>query len=334
LNISLKDIKNIIGDSLYTLTIPNFLLSYTERNIIIDSLQLIPNYSKKEFSKVYGSQNDRFILFAKAISIDSFDVKRFIEKFEFNARSVNVDSMHVNIYRNKYIHDIIEKKKFIQEIILGIQIPVRLSQLNLRDSYLEYEELVPPAKEPGKVAFSDLNATFKYISNYTSDTGIVMKLNADGKLNNASPIITEMEFPMNKKYFGGTGNIQNIPMTEMNSMMESTSGATITDGYIDSVSFTFASDNYFSRGKMQMIYHDFRVAAKDISKNDTTKTSLRIKSFIANNFILKKSNPEKGEKIRIVKLDHQYMEDRFLISNLWKTMLGGIQRTIGVEPQK
>ena len=102
-----------------------------------------------------------------------------------------------------------------------------------------------------------------------------------------------MSFPLNKKQFAGKGRVYDIPMQDMNSMLESTSGATITDGYIDSLSFTISSDDKLSTGNFKMIYHNLRVAAKDVAKNDTSQTALRIKTFIANKFIINKSNPAK-----------------------------------------
>jgi hypothetical protein len=79
-----------------------------------------------------------------------------------------------------------------------------------------------------------------------------------------------------------------------------------------------------------MVYHDLRVAAKNIAENDTAKLGLKVKSFIANNFIIKKSNPEKNEKIRVVPMSHEYNNDKFIVNNLWKTLLSGIKKSIGL----
>jgi hypothetical protein len=332
--IHLADITNTIADSLYTLKIPHFYLSYLSNKVRIDSLQLLPNYSKKEFSIKAGKQVDRFTIFVKELSTENADIKNFLERMIVKVDTLNIDSLHLVAYRNKYVKSIPENKLFLQEILKKVRLPLNIHALNLAGSYIEYDELVPPSQAPGKIYFSKVNGKVFDINNLASESSVEMKMKLSAMLFGKSPVKSSINFPMNKNVFYGDGEVRNIPMKQMNSMLESVSNAVITDGIIDTMKFSVIGNKSESGGSFRMLYHDLRVAAKDIAKNDTSNVGLKVKSFIANNFVIKKNNPEKNGKVRVVEMQHTYANDKFMINNLWQTLLNGIKKTIGIPTSK
>lgn len=329
----LRNITNILGDSLYTIEIPRVMFSFTDDKVQIDSLTIKPNYSRKEFSKHVGHQTDRFQVSVLKITSD-LDVKRLVEKFQLSAKTLIIDSLHLEAFRNKYVNDIIEEKKFIQEMLKDVGMRIRINYLRLNNSYIKYEELTPPANAAGKIFFSGVNASLNNISNYYTDSDLTVNMYVSGLLNDESLLTAHVYFPLGKDYYSSNGVIKNVSMERLNSMLESSSGATITNGKIDSMHFNISSDKNLSTGSLLMIYHDLRIAAKDIKENDTSKTILKIKTFIANTFIIKDQNPEKGKLPRTVEISRKYNTRKFIINNMWKSILNGIQQTIGIKPKE
>ncbi len=327
-DIFMKDIVNTLGDSLYTLTIPSFLLSYTKKVIYIDSLSIKPNYSRNDFFKKVGHQDDRFEVFAGKILLDSIDVKRFLENFECNTADISVDSLHINVYRNKYYKPIIKNKLFLQEIISNLNMPLKIQEMNITHSYVQYEELIPPAHEAGKIFFSEINANIRNLSNHDYDKNELMIFTATAKMNGKSPLTTKVEFPLDNPFFSGETLIKEIEMSNLNSMLEPEVGVTITNGIIDSLKFSIQADKGNANGNIKMVYHDLRVTGKNVEKNDTTNFGLKVKGFVANNFIIKDSNPGKNGEIRQAKMSRPYDNQKFIFNNLYKTLMVGIKKTI------
>jgi hypothetical protein len=110
-DVTLRKIKNIVGDSLYTLTADLVKLSYARNSIHIQELSLIPNFDRKDFFRRVGEQTDRFIVTSSEISMEGIAVKRFVENGECKAQYVRVDSLNVKVYRDKYVKLIRKKKK-------------------------------------------------------------------------------------------------------------------------------------------------------------------------------------------------------------------------------
>jgi hypothetical protein len=331
-DVVLRKIKNIVGDSLYTLTADVIKLSYARNSIDIQKLSLKPNFDRKDFFRRVGEQTDRFVLTSSAITMKGIPVKRFVENGECLAQFVTIDSLNVKVYRDKYVKLIRKKKKFLQEIIHGVDLPLKIDTLEIKNAFVQYEELLPPSKKPGKLAFHHINATILTVSNFKYDS--MMTFTATAKLNNRSPLKTSIQFPLKVNRFNGETFIRNVDMKQLNSMLEGTSNASITNGIIDSLRFEITADPRSASGHLRMIYHDLRIVAKDIEKNDTSAAGLKIKSFIINQFVIKDSNPEKGKDIRKVSMQRPYNNEKFMINNLWKTLLQGIQMTIGVPAKK
>jgi hypothetical protein len=330
LDINLKNITNNVGDSLYTLLIPNLNLSYTDNKITIDSFSMTPNFSKKEFAEKVKFQTDRFIIKSAKIECSNIDVKSLLEKFEWKSETLTLYGLNISGYRNKYKPFKKKYKKLLQELIEDFGIPIQIKKIEIPDAYVEYEELLPPASEPGKIYFTNLNATFENVTNNNSDDNNPLKLIATARIFDKSLIALDLSFPYKKFRFSGTGKIVNLEMSKLNSMLESASGATITDGFIDSINFILSADSKKSIGEMTMVYKDLRIAAKNIKTKDTTSVMLRAKSFLVNKILIKDSNPNKSDSIRKVDMERDYTTYKFMIFNMWKTIMVGIQKTIGV----
>ncbi len=321
------------SDSLYTYDVGKMKVIYTDSVLVLDSVKMIPNFNKKWFGDVAGKQTDRFDIFAKQLLFEKVDLRHFFEYHGFKSKLLSIRSLDFRAFRDKNDERIDFEPPSVQRLIKTSPIYIKIDTIKVFDSQIVYEEVAPGKKTPGSIIFEDINAEMTGVTNdsslITSDSGISFKANAtfmsEGNLN------ATYFFPLNTMdmVFTCTGLISNLPMNTLNRMLEPTVNISLKSGYIDSLQFKFDAGENVSNGWMRFIYNDLEIGLpEEKGENHDFKDKLLV--FLANNIILKSSNPSGNKPVRVVPIQYERNKQRFMFNYTWKTLYSGIRETVGI----
>lgn len=309
-------------DSLYTISLGNTQISSTSNAASIKNFWVTPNFGMKEFSIRSGKQTDRIELKLSSIVASGLDIKNLFLKEELLADLIQLDSAVIDIYRDKYFKWYSVRKKFVRELINDLPFKVKIDELKVNNSELTYKELMPPAKLPGGVTLSDLNATISNITN--TDTGSTI-FNASCNIAKKSLLKLKLDFPSNATTFYCYGQLYGLEMDELNSLFAPTSSISITSGYIESMRFRFGSNTEVIGGKFILDYRDLRMAAINPDNMDTSSLLLDIKTIIINTVV---KNDSDDDAVPGTQVQRRYTRDKFITYNLIQTIVLGIKNSV------
>jgi hypothetical protein len=322
-----------LPDGLYTIFGKKLYASYNDSLLKVDSLQLIPNFSKKEFGKVADSQISRVSLVAANVELKRFDVKRFLELNWLLAEKMEASKAYIDVYRDNNIPLKAIVRPSFQALLRDVPFLIAIDTIRFHDAFLAYQEIAEGATAPGTMKLSDIRGMVTGINNdsssFTEKSKVVVVL--DAEFMELAHFHADYSFPLNTRenIFYSSGSLSSMPIVTINPLLEKAKDIRVLSGQIDSMKFHFKANDAYSEGKMIFAYHDLEVDVKGKNEEKTFKTKL--KNFVANDLILKKSNPGVDGKLREVNLRAERNPYRYFPYYSMQSMMSGIAASIEGE---
>lgn len=336
----LNKFSYVTSDSLYTFQVARMEVSYQDSLLLFDSVRVIPNYSKKAFADIAGKQTDRFNIFAGKLEFRSIDLRRFFEHHDLIAPALNISAFSMVAFRDKNDKREFKRPSSLQKLILTAPVYMRIDTIKLSKSIIAYEEVAPGKKVPGRITFNDISANFTGLTNDSLliSAGRKLIFNAECRLMDDAPLKATYIFPMDTRQmvFKCSGFLTGLSMSSLNGMLEPTTGVSLKQGKIDTLDFSFSAGENESVGRLKLIYNGLKVELPD-NGNEKLKFKDKVMIFVANNFVLKDSNPSGKKEPRIARMHFERNKQRFMFHYTWQTIFSGIKETVGfpdIKPKK
>jgi hypothetical protein len=333
LNLVVNEFSYVNINELYSIRVKRLTTSYFDASLMLDSVQLIPNYSKKDFAHKAGRQTDRFNITAGTVRFSMLDVKSFFEEGRFIAGLLYLDDLNIEAYRDKNIARKTGPAKSLQQVLKSIPFYTAIDTIHLKNTNVKYEEVAYGTTRPGMISFDQVDAV---IGGFTSDSMLFSKydkmtVDATGLLMNKGKLKARFIFPLNTNdmVFNCSGTLRDLPMTTLNTMLEPAENISIKEGTVRSMTFDFHAGEKFSDGTMRFIYSDLKI---EFLNKDRSKTGFRedIYSFLANRLIIKESNPTRNAPVRETAIRYRRDPERFIFNYSWKSILSGVKPAVGM----
>ncbi|WP_010249187.1 DUF748 domain-containing protein [Myroides injenensis] len=293
-------------------------------NLKVTNFILKPKYSRAKMVSMFKYADDIFTLNTKEISIDNYKWG-FDEsgEFYFNTKLISIEHLDANIFRDKNPPHNPSIKPLFSKKLRDLKFAMFVDELQIKKSKLVYEELDVKSVAPGKITFSNFNATINNIASGYKQTKLPLTtIKVDASFMNAAPLHVDWSFNiLNKKdQFNIRGTINNFPATAMQPFLQPYVKAS-TDGTLDLVKFNFNGDNKTARGTFEMKYENLKVT---LYRKDG-KAKKKVLSALGNLFI---RDSTKGEvKTKNIK-EVERVEDKSFFNYLWLCVLQGLKQTI------
>jgi hypothetical protein len=320
-----------IQNGLYTLHGKKLYASSTDSSLIIDSIQLMPNYSKKEFHKVVGGQTTRLTATAYSIQMQQLDMQSLLETNTLVIKKIELKTVLFDAYRNNTLPLQKINKPSLQTIVKEIPFYVSIDTIQVTDGTIKFEVYNPGETTTGKIFISNVNGSITGIQNdtllYTSNSKI--EANLMGDLMNQGKLKEQYSFPLKDTnvLFYCSGSITAMPLSSFNPILEQAKHLSIKSGQIDAASFSFIAYENFSSGTMVFNYHDLKVEQVG-TKNDDGYLKGKLKTFLLNKFIISDSNPSKKGITRTTVLQMPNNPHRYFLNYATQTILNGVELSV------
>ncbi len=304
-------------------------LALNKNKIDINQFTMTPLVSRAQFIRMIPVESDLYDIKVNSISAqgnwDLFSENKFI-----NASNVTVNSANANIFRSKIPADDPKIKPLYSRMLRSIKVPMYVSNLNLKNSILEYEEDTPKSSGPGKLTFSNFNMNVKNLNSAKmkgKPTNVQIKI--DCMFMKSSPLSVNWGF--NTADLGDrftiAGNLDNIPATALNSFVVPYLSVSAT-GTIQQMLFNFKGNPKGIGGTFNIKHKDLKISILD--KNSKEKKG--VLSAVANIFI-KTDSGKFPESVVVEGVERDPTKSFF--NMFWKGVEDGLKKTlIGINIDK
>jgi len=334
---TLGDFKATVGNyrmatqkSMYTLKVKRIAIDSRSKEMIVDSVVLLPRYGKYQFSRRVGKQVDRFVLRVPQVTLAGLDFSRLRDSLVV-ASSLKIDHANLYVFRDKRLP--FTKRSHMPlpvALIRTLRIGFALDSLILADTKITYEEFPEKGFETGYIVFDHLQASVAQVSNRDLYPGLKQSvLHVTSRVMKNGVITVDFTLPYDKaQVYNAKGRISNLGLQQLNPMLESLAFIRVESGRLNALDFNFDYDDYTSRGNILINYENLKLAGL---KKDKGSQENDIKSLALGLFVRK-------DKDRAVPLENRtgkvyYERDRRrAIFNVWvKSLFSGVKSSV-VDP--
>ncbi|MCX6287907.1 MAG: hypothetical protein NTY96_12410 [Bacteroidetes bacterium] len=336
ISVSAKGRSFILKDSFYTLGFTKVSLSTGKKNMIIDSLSIIPNYPGDEFYKKLGYQMDIFSVSVPRIELFSLELGKLISQKSLYAKTVIVTNPHIETYRDKRIKRIRPGKRYLlQAQIRKIPIPLTIDTVILRNGYTRYEEQT--GNEPGRIFFDRMNASLLNLSNDTAvlKKNRIMSLDGTSRFMGKGRLSGHYRFDMinPRDSVWWIGTIDSVDLKDINPMLTKVMPAKISHGFVDKAKLSLVLANDATAvGSIELYYRDLYVELSLIEEGSFKKLKNELITDLANLF-LPDENPDYHGKLRKGIIYFNRDTTKGFFNYVWKSTLSGLKSSVGFNSQ-
>jgi hypothetical protein len=317
---------------MYTSSISKIYANSVEGRIEIDSVILVPKYSRYQFARKLGRQVDRMNLLIPKISINDLSFAELKDSL-FRAATIDIKSAKLYIYKDKRLPFIRDITPLPIAMIRDLEFGIAIDTLKLIDAKVTYEEFPEEGYHPGYVTFEKLNATLDHLTNrnhYPDYKQATLK--ASSYVMGKGLLKAEFSLPYGKsQVYNAKGGIDNFSLYRLNPILENLAFMSVTSGRLNHLAFNFDYTDLKANGTVLVNYENLKINSltkeKEPEKNE-------IKTFVVNT-ILKKNKTEKMDKERrrgTVEFDRD--RRRAIFHYWWRSLLSGIKSSALDSPRK
>ncbi|WP_261510396.1 hypothetical protein [Chryseobacterium paludis] len=305
------------------------LLKVNKNKIQVNNFAMKPLVSRAQFIKMIPVEKDLYDLKAGQVTAegnwDLFSNNKFI-----NASNVVIQSADANIFRSKIPKDDPKEKPLYSRLLRSIKIPLYVSNLDLKNSILVYEEDTPESAGPGKLTFSNFNMNVKNLNSAKlKGKPTQVKIKIDCSFMNLAPFAVDWNFDVanHNDVFAISGKAINLPAEGINPFIRPYLHIT-AKGTIQEMVFNFKGNPKGLNGTFNLRHKDLKIAILD--KNNKEK-----KNFITAiaNLVIKSDSGKFPESVTVENVERDPTKSFFNL--FWKGVEEGLKKTlIGINVDK
>jgi hypothetical protein len=298
------------------------LISTSKQSIEIDSMLLIPNYSKYEFGHQAGEQIARLNLSIPQIVIKGLHFDKLFEK-SIIASHIEINSFDLYSFKDKRLPFL--RKRIIplpMESFLKLPWHISFDTTIITNSHITIEEFPEAGITTGFVTFDHVNASFSALNNrIKKDENPYTTLHATGLIMGTGKIIADFQLPLDgKSIYKANGSVSQIPFIQFNSILK-TADLRSESGQLNFLTFNFNYDETRSRGNLEIDYEDLRINVLNKNKNSTNT----VKTILINAVVKNNINQSKSPIKRLGVIDSERNQQKFIFNFWWLSILDGLK---------
>jgi hypothetical protein len=319
-------------DSLYIAKADSLTLHAAQRMLDVKGLYLKPRGNKQEFSKKLKYYKDRYDIKFKSASFKDIDWYHLFLGESFTAKKAEFNNGEMEVYANMNI-PLSGKSKvgnYPHQLLMKLDFPTDVDTILVKNFKVTYTELNPKSEKTGDIVFDDIDATITNVTNIPEKISInkTVKLSATSKLMSKGNFDAVFTFDLTKTKSGDftvDANLGPMDGIYLNDAARPLGLFEINSVSIKKLKTHIEGNNYSARGSVYFVYDNLKITA--LKPDDSNKLKSRgFISFIANTFIINKSNSKADAKQEYSSFKRDPARSFFYL--IWKTLLTGITQTV------
>ncbi len=333
IRIQIPAFSYLTKDRFYSIGFKKLFFSSRSKSLLIDSVQLIPQYDKSSFSANISSQKDRIEFMIPSLSVEDMDYRDMIFRKRYSARKIKLFEPDIAIFKDKTIvFDTNVYKPMPAQMLLDLPFYLKVDTLEIENGRLQYEEKKAYMAKYGIIYFKQLNASLTGVTNDKDyrEFGGALKLNAYAQLMNKSLVTLNAAYPLNSKEqeFVVMASLGEIQAEEFNPILEPLTLAMAKSGNFLNMQMMAHGNKEVATGEMLLKYKDLKI---EVLRKKNLQESVFI-SFLANSMIKKNNNSY--FRLRKGPIYFERNKHRGFFHYLTHLAIMGAKTSVGVEVKK
>ncbi|MGV4413620.1 hypothetical protein [Chryseobacterium sp. T1] len=280
-----------------------------------------PKYSRKAFSKVIKQQEDLYDITAKQIVV--FDKIDLFQKHEtIQLDKIILDGVRCSIYHDLAPPEDIALRSMFSEKLRNIKMPMYIQEIQLKNSYISYEEDAVNNNKPGKLYMSNFNANIKDVGNgKITGKPTLVKVNTNFDFYGSAPSKVYWTFDVLDKTdaFKINGVVSKLSADNVNLFVRPYLNISL-DGDIHTVKFDYLGDKTVIKGDFLLLYNDLYVNFMNKKSGEKRKLISKVVNLLIRNDSKENADSKKIEKKR--------EPTRSFFNMLWQGLMEGLKKTL------
>lgn len=323
-DISHVNLKKTNG--LYTSQIDKITFDSENESLSIDSLKLVPLYGKYEFAHVREKQVSRLNLSIRNIGITGLNFNTIFDSL-ISIRKIAIDAANLHSFRDKRVtfkNKVMDMPMHaLQKLSFGLEI----DSITIDNTRITIEEFAEQATQPGRIHFQNLAAVMTRLSNrYYNNKPRYSQLDAHAKLMGSGFITASFRFPLDgSPLYSTKGKIENMPLTDLNPMLENSARVRIESGQLNELYFNFNYTDFKSEGAVEINYDNLQLTMLNADKE---KSIDQVKTVLVNAFLKKTKDESTEQRKRTGAINIERDRRRFVFNLWWKSLQDGLKSSV------
>lgn len=322
-NTGIHNVDIQTADSIYSIGMESFDLSYLNKSIQLKAISFKPNVTHAVIQKEFTYQHTEFSggignLEMKGVNFDSlmYSQKLFVDE-------VILDDVKAAIFKDKTKPmDSTRFPVYLGQTISGINLPLHINKVKATKVDLENTERKPDKSE-AKVKITRADLEVENITNLALAERLVMR--ADAYINGKVRFKASLSFSYFKPQFTFEGNIGSFNLPDLNALIQAYTPAKINKGVADEITFKGLADMSSATGTMRFLYHDLEV---DLELQNQAKWKSSVIAFAANTALHSRNPANEGDVPREVKFRVDRDMNKGFVNIIIKSVLNGLKETM------
>ncbi len=323
-------------DSLTSLSIDRAEGSFADSVLRVEGVQIRPTKSDAELRRAGGPRHTRVI--ATLVRFDARGIAwgEILKHATLAVRAVEIEAPGLDLLSDQNLPEARggDDPQMPNQVMHDFPLRLMIDSALVRDGKITYGELEPGKPMPGVVTFEGIRASVLNLSNDPGRMSVEHPavLTASTRLMGTGLLATVLEIPLlserfDMKYHGTLGP---MPFTDFNRFAATNSDVHFAHGDVLGVEFNATVTAGRAKGWVVPRYRDLAIGLEGKDGGAMAKAKRSIASFIANKFVLRRNNPEGGDKGPLVTaaIDRRRAPSEGLFSFLWFTLRDPIRKVV------
>ncbi len=325
-------------DSLYFFKAGSIRVSGEQHKIVVTDVELKPRGDKQEFESKLSTRKMMFHLTFPEITLDNINWWSMINHERFIASDADIanGSFYVYLDRSLPSKGSFKVNNFPQQVLMAMPAPVSVMKLKLHHLNVSYEEYNPDSKQTGTVFFDNISGTANNITNIPAEIKRqrYLTLMAKGLFMHTVPMSAKFRLDLSKVRTGEfTADIfmDTLNNTVINPVAAPLGLFIVRKGQMQKGVAHLEGNDFTIKGTVALNYTGLHIDPLKKDKNDDGKLKKKtFTSLFANTFLIKNSNPGRGNELRQPAFSVDRGKHSGFFNFIWFSILTGILKTIGI----
>lgn len=319
----------------YGLKCRHIRLSAADSSFDADEVELQPLYEDEDFFSLSEFRRTRFKMLASSFSIDGYSLQRIFSKKKYEAHSVRLDDIQMDILLNK--EKGLDKKdtarpEMPQQFLASLSIPLQVDSLVINNCDIVYGERVVAKAPPGILTFDNTSVKVTGIKTGSVADTDSLYINIESDFQNSCKGVVRLAIPMisERPDFAYSGTLTALDARKLNSFLVIAERHKIKSGNIRGGKFHAMVRDGNVKGALLIMYDDLYVSILDKKTGSDKGILNKIFSFIANTFKFRTENlPEDGEPAVPGKINYKAKRIDAFLEIFWFSLRSGLADVVG-----
>ncbi len=334
--IQFKNFVKPTPDDVYNLKMGSVTIREPQQTVKLANVSFTSPFGKKAFAAKQNFSKELYYLTTPAVTITGVDWWALLNEEEMVADGVTMEKGKLSVYLNRSLPPKSKMGNFPNQLLRRLPVKMNIAKVNISNMNFDYSEYNPISKQTGTMHLNNLQLSLQNVSNMQQKNPRPVIAKGSGLLMNKVPVKADFIFDMSQAKtgkFSADIRVKSFDGPVVNAFAMPMGMIKTEEGVVQSAGGKITGNELKATGKVFIAYSNLKLQLLEKDKGEAQLDKKGFTTLMANLFVLKKNNPEKGKKPRRVTAEFVRIPEGGFFTLIWKTMLVGILQSIGA-PEK